>query len=53
MTTAAVKGEFSLMWNFSEDEFITPADEEEDDEDEDEDKTDASSKKVSEGKKDS
>ena len=53
MGTALYKGEFSLMWNFSEDEFITPPEEEEEEE-EDEgvttDAKDSKKKKVSEAK---
>lgn len=31
LTTALIKGELSLMWEFTEDEFITPPDDDEDD----------------------
>ena len=31
LTTALIKGELSLMWEFTEDEFITPPDDEDDD----------------------
>lgn len=50
--TALAKGEFSLMWNFSEDEFITAPEEDESDEDaDDKDKDKKAGKKVSEGDK--
>lgn len=50
MGTAFIKGEWNLMWNFSEDEFITPAEEDSEEEEETTDDKD-SKKKVSDSKK--